>query len=79
METCKGAGVAEEAGVAKNRCIFYGLCHILILDMGFRCSIGEVMGKQKKRNKTVEVERFCISMYTFFIMHNHVTSYPHPL
>ena len=65
METCKGVGVAEEAGVVKNRCVFYGLCRILVLDVGFWCSIGKVVGKQKKRNKTVEVERFCISMYTF--------------
>ena len=78
METCKGAGVAEEAGVAKNRCVFYRLCHILVLDVGFWCSISEIVGKEKKRNKTVEVERFCIYIH-FFMMHRHVTSYPHPL
>ena len=78
METCKGAGVAEEAGVVKNMCVFYGLCRILVLDTGFQCSIGEVVGKQKKRNKTVAVERFCIHVH-FFMMHHHMTSYPHPL
>ena len=78
METCKGAGVAEEAGVVKNRCVFYRLCCILVLDTGFWCSIGEVMGKQKKRNKTVEVERLCIYVH-FFMMHHQVTSYPHLL
>ena len=51
METCKGVGVAEEAGVAKNRCVFYRLCRILVLDAGFRCSIGKVMGKQKRGTK----------------------------
>ena len=39
METCKGVGVAEEAGVVKNRCIFYGLCCILVLDAGFQLGL----------------------------------------
>ena len=45
----KGAGVAGEAGEAGAAKTGGAVCCILILDVGFQCSISEAVGKQKKR------------------------------
>ena len=55
METCKGARVAEEAGVAKNRCIFYGLCYIVMIteDLGTHLAAGRWGSKVLRLSNSV--------------------------